>query len=91
MSMDLNIAISKKMSYYGSGIPDCEKYIVEAVFDSDYEHEHLGFIEFENANDLVALRDALDSYIDANDLEDPLADGVCRPEAPEAPEKGGES
>lgn len=92
MSKNLYISISRKMSYYGSGIPDGETYRVEAVFESLDEMSHLGSIEFENADDLVALRDALDSYIDEYALEDPLADGVCRPEAPEkAPEKGGEA
>lgn len=98
MSMDLNISISisRKVSYCGAGIPDCEKYIVDAVFDSDYEHEHLGFIEFENAADLVVLRDALDSYIDEYGLEFPPADScgdsrLGTGPAGEAPEKGGES
>lgn len=63
------ISISKVLRFNAAGIPDCELFEISAIIDSTDEISPLGSIRLEDASDLVALYNALGTYILINGLD----------------------
>ena len=63
------ITISKVMVFNAAGAPDSEQFEITAIIDTPDEISPLGRIRFEDAEDLVTLRNILDTYIRINNLD----------------------
>ena len=69
-----SITIAKVMVFNAAGAPDSEQFEIAAIIDTPDEISPLGRIRFEDAEDLVSLRNILDTYIRINDLDQTDAD-----------------
>lgn len=63
---EISISIDQIFTHHGE--PDALRYTVSAIVDTDDEISHLGRIQFENPESLVALHNALGSFIRMHDF-----------------------
>lgn len=76
---DISISIDQQFTLYGE--PDTLRYTISAIVDTDDEISHLGRIQFENPESLVALHNALGAFLRMHRFTNLIPDY--------APEKGG--
>lgn len=81
MTIIPDISISIDQIFTPHGEPDALRYSVSAIVDTDDEISHLGRIQFENPESLVALYNALGAYLRMHHFTNLIPDY--------APEKGG--
>lgn len=62
------IRISLDTRFSPTGVPEKDTYRISALIDTEDEYSMCGTLEFENKQDLIALRNALNYYIDANNI-----------------------
>lgn len=65
------ISIANVMTFTQEGIPESEQFEISAIIDTADEITPLGRITFEHPDDLISLRNILDTFIRINDLDDP--------------------
>lgn len=65
------IRISLDTRFSPTGVPEKDTYRISAIIDTEDEYSMCGTLEFENRQDLIALRNALDYYIAANNITAP--------------------